>query len=93
MDGNGNKTYPFFVYGTFPLFLVRYIADWINQTGYSQIHIVGRYLSGLLSRSCKAVMVFKELLFVIVFDMVLLLENKKPPELTRGFRFRVCLEL
>ncbi|NMC30563.1 MAG: hypothetical protein GYA45_10880 [Pelolinea sp.] len=37
----------FYVYGTFPLFLVRYIAEGLNQTGYSQVHIVGRYLSAI----------------------------------------------
>jgi len=46
-DANGNSVYPFFVYGTFPIMLVRYVAEWTNQTGYSQIHIVGRYLSGI----------------------------------------------
>jgi len=46
LDTNGNQTYPFFVYGTFPLFLVRYIAEWTNQAGYGDIHIIGRYLSG-----------------------------------------------
>ncbi len=40
---NVGKT--FFVYGTFPIFLVRYVAEWLNQTGYSQVHIIGRYLS------------------------------------------------
>jgi len=47
VDGNGNSLFPFFVYGTFPLFIVRYIAELFNQTGYGQIHIVGRYLSGI----------------------------------------------
>jgi len=42
---NVGKT--FFVYGTFPIFLVRYAAEWLNQTGYSQVHIVGRYLSAI----------------------------------------------
>jgi YYY domain-containing protein len=46
-DGNGNQSFPFFVYGTLPIFLVRFIGEALNQTGYSQIHIVGRYLSGL----------------------------------------------
>ena len=35
----------FFVYGTFPIFVVRYAAELVNQTGYSQIYVVGRYLS------------------------------------------------
>jgi YYY domain-containing protein len=40
---NVGKT--FFVYGTFPIFLVRYAAELVDQTGYSQVHIIGRYLS------------------------------------------------
>ena len=47
LDANGNRTYPFFVYGTFPIFLVRYIAEWTKNVGYGEIYIVGRYLSGL----------------------------------------------
>ncbi len=47
IDANGNQTFPFFVYGTLPIFLVRYIGEFLNQTGYSEIHIVGRYLSGI----------------------------------------------
>jgi len=42
-----NSGYSFFVYGTFPVFLVRYLAEWIGETGYGQIYLVGRYLSGL----------------------------------------------
>ncbi len=38
--GNG-----FFVYGTFPIFLVRYLAEWVDQTGYDQVQIVGRAVS------------------------------------------------
>jgi len=47
IDNNGNQTFPFFVYGTFPIILVRYVAELINQTSYSEINIVGRYLSGI----------------------------------------------
>jgi YYY domain-containing protein len=47
VDVNGNQTFPFFVYGTLPIFLVRYIGEFLNQTSYSEIHIIGRYLSGI----------------------------------------------
>jgi len=47
LDANGNQTFPFFVYGTLPIFLVRYIGEFLNQTSYSEIHIIGRYLSGI----------------------------------------------
>lgn len=37
--------YTFFVYGTFPLFLIRYLGEWIGQVGYDPITLVGRQLS------------------------------------------------
>ncbi|MFN2148318.1 MAG: DUF2298 domain-containing protein [Anaerolineales bacterium] len=40
-----NANYTFFVYGTFPIFLVRYAAEWAGQTGYDQVQLVGRFLS------------------------------------------------
>lgn len=42
-----NVGYNFFVYGTLPIFLVRYVAEWLGQTGYSQIMIIGRQLSAI----------------------------------------------
>lgn len=47
LDANGNSVFPFFVYGTMPLFIVRYIAEWIGRAGYGQVYLVGRYLSGI----------------------------------------------
>ena len=40
-----NRGYGFFVYGTFPIFLVRYLAEWTGQTGYDQVTILGRAFS------------------------------------------------
>ncbi|MDF1500884.1 MAG: DUF2298 domain-containing protein [Anaerolineales bacterium] len=40
-----NVGHRFFVYGTFPIFLVRYIGEWVGQTGYDEIHLVGRAVS------------------------------------------------
>ena len=40
-----NNGFGFYVYGTAPLFVVRYVAEWLGQTGYDQVHIVGRALS------------------------------------------------
>lgn len=37
--------YTFFVYGTFPLFFIRYIGEWIGQVGYDPITLVGRQIS------------------------------------------------
>ena len=39
--------YGFYTYGMWPLFLTRYIAEWANRTGYNEIVLVGRVLSGL----------------------------------------------
>jgi Chlor_Arch_YYY domain len=40
----GNNT---FVYGTLPMFLVRYLAQVTNQTSYDTVYLLGRCLSGL----------------------------------------------
>jgi YYY domain-containing protein len=40
-----NVGYGFFVYGTFPIFLVRYLAEWTGFTGYDEIHLLGRAVS------------------------------------------------
>jgi YYY domain-containing protein len=42
-----NVGYSFFVYGTLPIFITRYIAQWINRAGFDQIAIVGRLLSSI----------------------------------------------
>ncbi len=42
-----NRGYGFFVYGTLPIFIVRYIAEWLGQTGYDQVHLVGRQVSAI----------------------------------------------
>lgn len=42
-----NKGYGFYVYGTLPLFMVRYVAESLKQVGYDQVYMVGRYMSAL----------------------------------------------
>ena len=42
-----NVGYGFFVYGTFPLFAVRLIADLAKSVDYGRVHILGRELSAL----------------------------------------------
>jgi YYY domain-containing protein len=42
-----NQGYGYFVYGTLPLFLIRYVAEWFGQTGWGEIQVVGRQLSAL----------------------------------------------
>ncbi len=42
-----NRGFGFYVYGTLPLFVTRYVAQAVHKTGYGQIHLVGRTLSAL----------------------------------------------
>ena len=42
-----NRGHNFFVYGTLPIFVVRYVGEWLKQTGYDEITLVGRQLSAL----------------------------------------------
>lgn len=42
-----NRGYNFYVYGTLPLFIVRYVGEWMHQTGYDEIFLVGRQLSAI----------------------------------------------
>ncbi len=37
-----NANFGFFVYGTFPVFLVRLLAEGLSQVGYDEVHLVGR---------------------------------------------------
>lgn len=43
-----NRGYGFYVYGSLPLFIVRYVGEWLRKTGYDQIYIVGRQLSAIM---------------------------------------------
>src|SRR5262245_30169139 len=43
----GNHKYGFFVYGTLPLFVVRWLGQWLGSTGYMHIYLVGRVFSAL----------------------------------------------
>ena len=42
-----NQGYSFYVYGTLPLFLVRYVAGALGKIGYDDVQLVGRAMSGL----------------------------------------------
>ncbi len=42
-----NQGYGFFVYGTLPVFIIRYIGEFTQQTGYDPITLLGRQLSVL----------------------------------------------
>jgi YYY domain-containing protein len=41
-----NVNFDFFVYGTFPIFIVRYVAEWMDMAAYDQVYLVGRALAG-----------------------------------------------
>ncbi|RPJ50511.1 MAG: phospholipid carrier-dependent glycosyltransferase, partial [Chloroflexi bacterium] len=43
-----NRGYGFYVYGTLPIFMVRYAGEWLDKTGYDEIHLVGRQLSAIM---------------------------------------------
>lgn len=40
-----NTGHPFFVYGTLPIFIVRYLGEWLDFTGYGEIYLLGRAAS------------------------------------------------
>lgn len=40
-----NTGHSFFVYGTLPIFLVRYAAEGLGRIGYDEVHLVGRALA------------------------------------------------
>lgn len=42
-----NRNFGFFVYGTLPIFLTKYIATATGLEGYGQVHLVGRVISSL----------------------------------------------
>jgi YYY domain-containing protein len=42
-----NMGYTFYVYGTLPIFIVRYVGEMVGQTGYDTINLVGRAVSGI----------------------------------------------
>lgn len=42
-----NRGYTFFVYGTLPIFIIRYLGEWLGQTDYHAITILGRQTSAV----------------------------------------------
>ncbi len=53
-----NLGYKFFVYGSFPLVLNKYLAVFLNKDNYDDLVIVGRYLSALMDFFC-VIMIYK----------------------------------
>ena len=50
-----NRGHGFFVYGTFPIFIVRYLADWLNQSGWGDVNMLGRTVSALFDLGTVAI--------------------------------------
>ncbi len=53
-----NQGHGFFVYGTLPIFMVRYAAEWLGSTGYGSVYLVGRSLSALMDLLCVVLVYF-----------------------------------
>lgn len=43
-----NRGYGFYVYGTLPLLIVRYVGELVGMTGYDEITLVGRQISAFI---------------------------------------------
>ena len=53
-----NQGHGFFVYGTLPIFMVRYLAEWLGNTGYGSVYLVGRALSAVMDLLCVVLVFF-----------------------------------
>jgi len=62
----GNRGYSFFVYGTLPIFMIRYIGEAVGHTDYTSITLIGRQVSAI----------FDVLTIVLVFFIGRRLYNK-----------------
>ena len=70
-----NRGYDFYVYGTLPIFIVRYAAEWLEQTGYGEVYLVGRMLSALSDL----------LVIVLVYGMATRIYDRRVGLLAAGF--------
>ncbi len=43
-----NRGYGFYVYGTLPIFIVRYVGEGLGKVGYGDVYLVGRVLSAMM---------------------------------------------
>jgi len=53
-----NRGYGFFVYGTLPIFIVRYVGEMVSQVGYDEFTQLGRSLSALFDLGALVVLFF-----------------------------------
>jgi len=78
-----NRGHGFFVYGTLPIFATRYVAEWTDQTGYDQVHLVGRQLSALADL----------LSIVLLYFIVARVYNRKTALLAAAFSALAVLQI
>ena len=65
------QNFHFFVYGTFPIFLVKYISVAVNMGGYDQVYLIGRVISAF----------FDSLNIIAIYLLVNLLVKKNKNKL------------
>lgn len=53
-----NRGHTYFVYGTLPIFMVRYVAEALESTGYGSVYLVGRTLSAVMDLLCVVLVFF-----------------------------------
>ena len=53
-----NRGHTFFVYGTLPIIMVRYLAEALDSTGYGSVYLVGRTLSAVIDLLSVALVFF-----------------------------------
>lgn len=53
-----NNGYNFFVYGTLPLYLVKWLGNTLGRAGYDEVHLVGRAASAVFDLGSVAVLFF-----------------------------------
>jgi YYY domain-containing protein len=78
-----NRGHGFFVYGTLPIFTTRYVAEMLGQTGYGEVHLVGRQLSALADL----------LSIVVLYFIVARLYNRKTALLAAAFSAFAVLQI
>lgn len=75
-----NRNYNFYVYGTFPLNLVRIIAELFNLTDYGHIYLIGRYLTIILD----------SLIIILIFYTSRKISDTKT-SLIASFLYAICV--
>lgn len=75
-----NHNYSFYVYGSFPVNLVRLIAECLHLTDYDHIYLIGRFLTIFLD----------SLIIILIFHTTLKVANKHIA-LIASFLYSICV--